>query len=276
MRSLVALALAFALAAIAMLTTASTAGAQAGSRGPRAGRVGLVLDYDGKLMLKVLEISIEQRASDQAFATTARLRSYGVLSLFRKVDNRSTAEGKIAGGHAFSHAFHSQNVDGRSNRRVAVVWTGNDVVTEAQPAYNGHLGDPPASRAQRLEAVDPLTALMRVALTDDEAELCRGVVHFFDGKQRYDIDFLGRQTAGVSLREQRLGLTRPIHCQMRFREVAGFSRKPPGERNQGLKHPVTIGFAQVGRDGPWVISYMDAETPLGRARVELERVRTVR
>jgi hypothetical protein len=272
MRSLVALALALSASALLTMAAASTAGAEA----PRPARVGLVLDYDGKLMLKVLEITIEQRAGDQTFTTNARLRSYGVLSLFRKVDNRSSAEGRIAGGHAFSHAFHSQNVDGRSNRRVAVTWTGADVVTEATPGYNGHLGEPPASRAQRLEAVDPLTALVRMALTEDEAELCRGTVRFFDGKQRYDVDFLGRQTGGVSLREQRLGLTRPIHCQVRFREVAGFSKKPPGERNQGLKRPVTMGFAQVGRDGPWVISYMDAETPLGRARVELERVRMVR
>jgi hypothetical protein len=65
-----------------------------------------------------------------------------------------------------------------------------------------------------------------------------------------------------------------VHCFVRFREVAGFKKKPPSERNQGLKHPIAIGFARVGANGPWVISSLSSETPLGAATIVLQRVKS--
>lgn len=235
-------------------------------------RIALRLAYDGRVMLKVLDIQIDARADGQAFSAEARLNSYGLLNLFRRVDNRSSAQGRISDSRPWPHLFRSRNVDAKGVRSVVVTWTGADVLTEAVPGYHGRLGDPPASRAQRLEASDPLTAMMRVALTRDEADLCRGRVAFFDGKQRYDLEFVDRRGAAPSPHEKRLGLTRALRCQARFHEVAGFSRKPPDQRNQGLKKPVAFNFARLGSDGPWLISAMEAETPLGHARVELQRV----
>ncbi|MBS0297583.1 MAG: DUF3108 domain-containing protein [Proteobacteria bacterium] len=238
--------------------------------------IALRLTYDGRLLIKVLDIQIDARADAQAFSAEARLNSYGVLNLFRRVDNRSSAQGRVAeaGGQprAWPHVFRSRNVDAKGVRSVVVTWTGADVVTEAVPGYHGHLGDPPASRAQRLEAADPLTAMMRIALTRDEAELCRGSVRFFDGKQRYDLEFVDRRPGALNPHEKRLGLTRALRCQVRFHELAGFSRKPPDQRNQGLKKPVTLTFGRLGAEGPWLISAIEAETPLGHARVELQRV----
>ena len=103
------------------------------------------------------------------------------------------------------------------------------------------------------------------------AEPCGRTLRLFDGKQRYDLDFGPGAPAKTDAREQRLGLTHAVHCSVRFREVAGFKKKPPTERNQGLKHPIAIGFARVGENGPWVVSSAQANTPLGDATIPASR-----
>ena len=71
----------------------------------------------------------------------------------------------------------------------------------------------------------------------------------------------------------RLGLTGPFRCDVRFREVAGFHDLPTDPRNQGLQRPIEVDFAQVGSGGPWVISSLRAQTPLGWAVIELQRLK---
>jgi hypothetical protein len=259
------------LALAGLVSAALALGVPAAAEGPGSFRLGL--DYSGRLVVKVLEIHVDATVQPAGFGAAARLRSSGVLDAFRHVDVRSEAEGRIVRGRAEPLSFHHQNLDGKSNRRVRASWTGQDVAVEAQPAFPVRPGDPPASRAERLEAVDPLTGLMRLTLAEAPGDLCRGTLKLFDGKQRYDLDFVARQPGVLNAREKRLGLTDPVRCQVRLREVAGFKKKPPAERNQGLKHPVLIGFAQLGAAGPWVISYLAAATPLGAATIELERVR---
>ena len=132
------------------------------------------------------------------------------------------------------------------------------------------MGDPPADRAQKFEATDPLTALVRLTLA---AEPCGRTLKIFDGKQRYDLEFTPGVPAKTDGREQHLGLVGAIHCSVRFREVAGFKKKPPSERNQGLKRPIALRFAHLGAGGPWVISSATSETPLGAATITLQRVK---
>ncbi len=232
----------------------------------------LSLGYGGRLLVRVLDVSIEEAASDSGFGSNARVKSSGVLALFKKVDVRASAQGHIAKGEAEPGSFVWQNFDGKSNRKVDVTWTGADVTTAAQPGYGGKLGDPPASRAQRLEATDPLAGLMRITLGDNQGQFCRGVWKFFDGKQRYDLEFLNRGVSTPTSREKRLGLVNPVRCTVRFREIAGFKKKAANKQNQGLNKPILLGFAEVGQGGPWVISFLDADTPLGHAVIELERV----
>jgi hypothetical protein len=258
------------LAACAVAVLASL---PASAQSPAAQRFHLSLGYDGRLLVKVLDIQVDQTASPTGFGASARLKSSGVLALFRKIDVRTSAQGRVVHGQARPSVFHHQNIDGRGNRKVDVTWTGSDVTTVAQPSFKGKMGEPPATRGQRLEAIDPLTASMRIALGDGQGDFCRGTMKVFDGKARYDLDFLNRQAARPNAREKRLGLVNPVHCTVRFREVAGFKKKPPAEQNQGLKHPVVMGFAEAGAGGPWVISFLDAETPLGHATIELERLK---
>ncbi|HWE47875.1 MAG TPA: DUF3108 domain-containing protein [Caulobacteraceae bacterium] len=254
---------------LSALAGAGVGACPAVAQGPGPGPFHVSLGYDGRLILKVLDIEVEATAAAQSYSASARLRSLGVLAAFKHFDTRAEARGRIAGGQAWPGTFHSQNLDGKANRRTDVVWSPETVTSTINPPVRS-MGDPPATSAQKLEAIDPVSGVVRVALA---AEPCGRTLRFFDGKQRYDLDFTTGAQARPDAREQRLGLTHPVHCAVKFREVAGFKKKPPSERNQGLKHPIAVGFARVGANGPWVISSASSQTPLGAATITLQRVK---
>lgn len=231
----------------------------------------MTLAYEGKLIIKVLDVSITQTADDNGYSTTAHLTSYGALSIFKKINQTATARGGIDHGMARPSTFSHRNLANPKGRKIDVRWSGGNVVTTATPAY-GNLGHPPASLAQKLEAVDPVTGLMRLALADSPAQVCTGTLKFFDGKQRYDLTFSGRTATAPNQREKRLGLINTVRCRVVYRELAGFKLKPPEKRNQGLTKPINISFGQAGPNGPWVISSMTGQTPLGAAVIELTRI----
>ena len=231
----------------------------------------LTLDYDGKLYLKVLELRVQQDAAGEAFTSSARLTTYGVLALFRKLDMRAEGRGRLTEAGPMPGAFGHTNAANAKARKVTAAWTGGDVVSTSQPQYPS-MGDPPASRAQKLEAADPLTQAMRLALTPADGSPCRGTLKFYDGKQRYDAALSPDGRRELEGRERRLGLTAPVKCRLVYREVAGFKKKPEAEQGEGLKKAVSLGFARIGATGPWAISFVRADTQFGQAEIVLAKV----
>ena len=242
---------------------------------PRAqtdeGGLAMSLGYDGRLVLKVLEVEVQERATVHGFSASSRLTSTGILAAFKHIDERAATQGRITGGAPEPGVFDYQNLGGKTHRKVHAVWTGDDVATTADPPFP-NLGDPPASRGQRRAATDPLTALMAMTLNANRGTVCRRSYVFFDGKQLYALDFSNPRGAPASTTETGLGLVDHFRCDVRFREVAGFRKKPPAQQNQGLQRPINVDFAQAGAGGPWVISSLRAQTPLGWAVIELKRM----
>lgn len=228
----------------------------------------LSLNYGGRLFLKVLDVSVDQTFDQTSFQSRAHLKTSGILALFHRVDVRAESQGRIEPGGAIPRTFSYDNV-GRKNRKVTAVWTGADVSTRSEPQF-GSMGDPAATREQRIEAADPLTVLTRLTIAPSDDHPCEGVRRFYDGKQRYDVSFAYKGAAQPDARERRLGLTGLMHCSLTYHEVAGFKKKPPEQRNQGLKRDVSLTLGRLGAEGPWVISQLRAETVLGSAHIDLE------
>ncbi len=234
----------------------------------------LSLGYDGRFYIKVLEMSLEQEMDAASFRASTRIKTWGLGAIVKKLDQRAASSGRIEGARVLPGTFWHQNIDGRRDRRVTTQWRGGEVTTVSTPAYD-FLGDPPASRAQKLAAADPLTQFVRITRAGTAAGPCSGDTHFFDGKQLYDFDFARPRPGGEpNGREKGLGLVNPVVCEVQYREVAGFKKKPPEERSQGLKSAILARFAQLGPGGPWLLSSLQAETKWGRADIDLRRVKT--
>jgi hypothetical protein len=239
---------------------------------PPATPVKLSLGYDGRLIIKVLDIHFDQQATPTRFSAAASLRSYGILAAFKTFNVKASARGRVEGGAPQPGVFLYDNRDGERERKVQVTWRGDDVAMTSTPTFS-NLGDPPASLAQKLASADPVTQLMRIGLAPTAAAICNGAPRFFDGKQLYALEFEHGQTVNPTAEQQALGLTTTVRCAVHYREVAGFKPKPPEKRNQGLKSQIMVTFGQLGPDGPWVIARVSADTVLGPAIIELKHVR---
>jgi hypothetical protein len=232
----------------------------------------LVLDYDGALVIKVLDLRIEQTVTADRFVSSARMKSYGVLSLFKRLDVKAQSTGRLRGDRPAPAQFRHSNMDGVFNRSVEVVWRPDEVTTSAMPGYPTP-GDPAPTKAQKLGAADPLTALMRLAMPEPGASPCGRTARLFDGRQLYAVEIAAAAPKALTPRERSLGLADGVRCGLTFSEVAGFDAKPGRGRNQGLKGPLSIDFARTAEDGPWVITGLRGKTPLGEATVTIRAVR---
>ena len=254
------------LAAALMLISPLAASAQSD-----APLLHLALGYDGRLLFKVLDIEVREETSGADFSADSQLTSAGILALLKHIHQTASSHGHIVAGEPQPGVFETQSLSGKTRRRIRTIWTGADVTMSAEPAF-ANLGDPPASLAQKLAAADPLTALVRITLRGSRERTCNRSYLFFDGKQLYALDFGPPQDTPATFKEARLGLVGHFRCDVRFREVAGFGKKPPSKRDQGLQRQINVDFARVGERGPWVISALHAQTPLGWASIELSRL----
>jgi|LauGreSuBDMM15SN_2_FD.fasta_scaffold08051_1 hypothetical protein len=258
--------------AVALSTLASSALAQAAA--PVVTDVKpmkLDLGYDGRLYIKVLDIQFNQTASSETYTSKVRLVTYGLLRAFRKLDMRAFAQGRVTEGEPQPGTITHQNIDGKRNRKVTATWKDSDVLTSSTPTFDS-MGEPPATRTQRFTAADPLANFLRMTLASSQEGPCQGKARFYDGKQLYELDFAGPKPYRLDNREKRFGLVNPLRCTVRYSEVAGFKKKPVEDKSGGLRRPITTDWAQVGVGGPWVLSSLSAETPLGDAVIQLARM----
>ncbi len=236
------------------------------------------LDYDGVLYplnllpVKVLVIHAEGRSTPGGYGANISMKSYGILRALKRVDIDAESQGRTgADGQAYPVSFSYVHHDGKRVRHVHVTWSSGDVQATSTPPYFD-LGKPPATRAQKLAATDPLTQFVRIAVAAGPQAICRGPDRFFDGKQLYDLDFGRAEPAALSKDDKAMGLVHGGQCTVRYTEVAGFKPKPPDQRNQGLTSPITMVFGQMGANGPWVVANIHADTVIGHADIQLKDV----
>jgi hypothetical protein len=257
-----------ALAAAGAMLFATGASAQ-----PDAG-LKLSLGYDGKLLyIKVLNVELREDIEPAAHSSSAQITSSGILAAFKKFDIEATESGPIARGDPQPGLFKHWNHDGKRNRKVEVEWTGSDVLTQSNPEMT-FLGDPPASRQQKLNSVGYLTAVMRLTVAAD-AGPCKGSEMIFNGKELSELGFSSPRPTGLSDGQKRLGLINGVRCNATFKEIAGYKKKKGKDQNQGLDRPIEVDFAQIGEGGPWVAARLEAHTQLGPALIELARIKAV-
>jgi len=254
------------VAALALLSAAPTQ-AQAPTSG---GDLTMSLGYDGRLYVKILAVELEQTAGRRNFQSKLRVLAQGPLALFKRLDVTANARGLLDRGAPRPDRFDYTSKSGKKERTLQADWTGSDVESSASPAF-ADMGSPPATRAQRLESTDPLTVLMRMALAEQP---CAGSARVFDGKQRYNLNLTNLGAGRLDDAQKAMGLENPIRCQAKYEKVAGFKlNKTEAEQDAVGMRDMTMGFARLGADGPWVISSLTIDTGLGPATLRLARMK---
>src|SRR5262249_50039855 len=137
----------------------------------------LSLGYEGRLIFKVLDIQVEQHATASGFSSSANLTSAGILAALKHIHQRASSQGRIVGGEPRPGTSETQNLSGKTHRKIHTVWSDGEVVMNADPPY-ANLGDPPPSPGQKLAAADPLTELMRMTIRGSPEANC-GRTHMF-------------------------------------------------------------------------------------------------
>lgn len=215
------------------------------------------VDYDIRLgvMGVVGEAKMRITVNGGAYSAQLTRQATGVArwAVGNAQDYVLTARGALTGDGTRPATYERKG--GKRGRVVQVAFTGADVVTTATPAL-GSMGNPPATRAQKLEAVDDLSAFVAMAF-EGGAQPCTRTVKVFDGRQRYDLAMTPNGAIRVDTRGFRGQAQR---CSVAYRPVAGFTDPV---RSSG---PMTFVFAPIAPN-VWAPTQIETKTEDGETAV---------
>lgn len=223
------------------------------------------LTYELKASAWVFIIPVTGKAWFQAemnpdtYRITSSVKTTGLADVLVDYDLSLSSTGYVREGGLDTYAFVSQNADGKKNRRVDLVWGSDDVAAEVTPVF-GDLGNPPATPEQKIDALDPITALMSFGLEprDMETNPCGGPIKVFDGRQ---LSHLHLTYAGMSEARSDAWRGEAIECHVTLDKVAGFKEQSePGDDNlAGIDGPLRMWLAPLG-NGATVPIRIEADT----------------
>lgn len=177
--------------------------------------------------LKAAEMTIVADLGPGKYAIAGRVKTAGIVGWFVDYNIAMASWGAWASGAFQPSRYESNTKYGKKQRAVIVEFKPGEVVTTAKPQY-GNLGEPPATVAQQLEAMDPIAAIVELASAAKATPQnpCGGPLRIFDGIQRYDlkltfnkrIDFKSGAYKGPALL-----------CDVEYTEIAGFKAKSPAK-----------------------------------------------
>ncbi|MFY7927051.1 MAG: DUF3108 domain-containing protein [Aquidulcibacter sp.] len=194
--------------------------------------------------LELARGSFKVSLTQDSYSGEATYRTSGIAASFNNDAGVATVKGAIDDGQLKPRTFVNQETNGKK-RRITMNFAGRSVDVTAAPMW-GSMGFPPATLAQKLEAVDPVTGLMELSLVTgrDAGRACGGAVKIFDGKRRYDIR---TQYVGIENVSTPAYKGPATYCRGTYTEVAGFNQKKPGETREPIR--LQIWLADVGNMG---------------------------
>lgn len=224
--------------------------------------------YGGRVFgIPVMKASISADFVGEKYAARADFRTSGLLSIFSKVQVIASATGEVKNGKLKSKEYWHKELDGRKNRELSMSY-GKELVTIRvdPPLYT--MGDPPASMQQRLEALDPVSALLALTVSNTAAQQCKGSIKVFDGKQRYD---LRMQAGEIKTIRTRAYKGKALRCQVWYIPVAGFDADDLRNPEEYQK-PVTMWLSK-SKDSEFQIPVrFEAKLSFGTAVIEARKI----
>ncbi|MBB35709.1 MAG: hypothetical protein CME88_05360 [Hirschia sp.] len=204
---------------------------------------------------------IEARVTPESYSIDSRVRAAGILDWFVDYSSTLNSRGRITSNGVTPVFYQALDDEGRKNRQTRITHEDDRVDVTVTPPH-GNLGDPPATMEQKLEAMDPMSALMALSMNPDATieNPCQGVMRIFDGKGRYNLH--------LSLNQHLDKMDAPgwkgpaFVCNVRYEELAGYKKKTPEEiaaQKRDLKW-VNIVLADLGPGEPRVPIKIEARS----------------
>ncbi|KAA5803505.1 DUF3108 domain-containing protein [Alkalicaulis satelles] len=257
----------FRTAIAAFTATAALSGAQAGAAAlPEQ----IHVEYSGSVLVAVpvANITITAWLHEDTYAGAANFRAGGLLRWFDDTDINATTTGyRDNPGRALSpwRYEHFNHASG-TNRTVGIDFEDGRAVPDVNPPF-GSMGEPPASDEEREGALDPVTAMISIMLSQPQGERpCEGRIPVFDGKARYDLRLERGSMEQVNARGYR---GQALRCRIFLEPISGYDegRKPTEE---DTARPINVWLADM--EGAWVPVRFRARTRIGDATITATRV----
>jgi len=258
-----------ATAALASLTLSSVSGADTDLIEPHilsmieAGQP-MEMEYNIKASAWVFILPITGKANfrvtmnKDTYSIRSLVKTTGLADILVNYDLEIAASGYTTPDELNTYAFVSQNKDGKKNRRVDLKYLKDDFEMTATPRF-GNLGDPAATVEQALDAKDPVTALISLALEPraEGEDPCGGPLKIFDGRQ---LTHLHLTNHGLTPIKSDAWSGDAYECHIRMDKVAGYKEGESDKDNlSGIDGPLRMWLAPLP-NGAHVPVRIEAET----------------
>jgi hypothetical protein len=201
-------------------------------------RVEMVL-YMGGFHLSSL--TIETVFGPDAYEIRSNIRTRGIVDAIVKTNAVIGARGLLRGVHTAPVLYNSDITDRNQRQLVAIAYgTEAGINMPSQilsfPKYN--LKRYPVSELEKQHSVDPMSAIMQIALGAelDAQNPCGGIIPVFDGRRRFNLIMEYRGTEEVSTGREKAFEGDALKCWIGFKRVSGYKpRKAKStDRSDGL------------------------------------------
>ena len=208
--------------------------------------------------------------ADKEFSATANGKTTGLLRIFAGGEGNSAAHGTLQSGRLVSTVYSSVIISSKKKDEIRVT-TANGSVKELSvdpPADN----DPerlPITEAHQRGVLDPMTAtLIHVAGTGDplSPEACKHTTSIFDGRLRYDLQFVFKRMDKVKADKGYAGPV--VVCAVYFTPIAGYVPSRASIKYIAKLRDIEIWMAPIAGTRVLVPFRLETPTPVGHAVLE--------
>tara|TARA_R110002073_G_scaffold328354_2_gene509546 strand:+ start:2270 stop:3091 length:822 start_codon:yes stop_codon:yes gene_type:complete len=226
--------------------------------------------YSGSVLIfQVADITVSGRVADESYSANARFRAAGLAALFTDADIEAEVSGYNGATGLRPWQYRHLNHASSKNRVIEINFPDGVAEPNINPPF-GSMGEPPASTAQRTNAIDPLTGMFALATSfaGNDGAPCQGRIPVFDGKARYNLRLESHGTDRVRNRAFRGDA---LVCHAYYEPIAGYDPEDqPTERD--IADPVVLWLAPYQDGSVYFPVRIRANAGFGGVTVEARSV----
>jgi len=208
--------------------------------------------------------------TDTHYTASASGATTGLVRAFTGGQGNSAAQGTLHAGQPVSSTFSSTIAASHKTDEVHLT-VANGVVTEVRvdPPLESGPDRVPITDASRKGVLDPMTAsLLRAPGTGDPlaSEVCQRTLAIFDGRLRYDLQFVFKRMDHVKADKGYAGPV--VVCAVYFSPIAGFIPARVAVRYLAKMRDIEVWLAPIAGTRVLVPYRIQGPTPVGRMVLE--------